>query len=116
MNGITTSCRWIGTKLSRSVVTMWIRVNASASSEVLRCSPIVTKRGQAGRWYLTEDSRPNAMLRVSSTSATSPVALVRYHSGVDDVTTMAAGGRTWGAAGAPARAPAAADTGLTAGP
>ena len=32
------------------------------------------------------------MLRVSSTSATSPVARVRYHSGVDEVTTMAAGG------------------------
>src|SRR6202046_479381 len=106
MDGITTSCTWIGTKLSRSVVTMWIRVNASASSEVLRCSPIVTKRGQAGRWYLTEDSRPNAMLRVSSTSATSPVALVRYHSGVDDVTTMAAGGRAGGGAGGPPRGPA----------
>src|SRR5215831_473766 len=91
MNGMNTSCTWIGTKLSVSVVTMCTPVKASASSAVFRCSPAVTNLGQAGRSYRTEVSRPAAMFRVSSTSATRPVARVRYHSGVVEVITRAPG-------------------------
>src|SRR5262249_50028400 len=71
---------------------MWITVKASASSEAFLCSAPVTNLGQAGRWYLTEDSRPRAMLTVSRTSATRPVARVRYHRGVEELTTRAIGG------------------------
>src|SRR6185437_2691941 len=71
---------------------MWITVKASASSEAFLCSAPVTNLGQAGRWYLTEDSRPRAMLAVSRTSATRPVARVRYHRGVEELTTRAIGG------------------------
>ena len=70
------SCTRIGTKLSASVVAMCRPVKASASSATFRCSPMVTNLGQAGRWYLTEVSRPHAMFRVSSTSATRPVAVL----------------------------------------
>ena len=88
--------------MSASVVTMWIPVKASASSETFLCSPAVTNLGQAGRWYLTEDSRPKAMLAVSRTSATRPVARVRYHRGVVELITRALGGPAAASAALPA--------------
>ena len=92
MNGITTSWSRIGTKLSASVVMMCTQVKAQASTDALRCSPAVTNRGQPRLAYRTEASRPSAMLAVSSTRATSPVARVMYQSGVLEFTTIATAG------------------------
>ena len=46
MNGTKASCRSIGTKLSVIVVSTCAAVNASASSDMFRCRPIVMNRGQ----------------------------------------------------------------------
>src|SRR5258708_39037962 len=67
-------------------------VKASASREEFWCSAGGRMPGQFGRWYRTEDGRPSARLAVSSTSATRPVARVRYQNGVEELTTIAVGG------------------------
>src|SRR5215469_782301 len=79
----------IDTKLSSTVVSTCSTVKASATSDRLRWSASVTNLGQPEASNRTDVSRPAHIPTVSSTSATSPVALVVYQSGVDDVTTTA---------------------------
>ena len=50
MNGMNASWTGMCTKESTTVVMTWAAVNASASSEALRCRPTVTNRGRPGRW------------------------------------------------------------------
>ena len=52
----------------------------SASSEMLRCSPMTRNRGQIGVETRPAVSRPSAVVAVSSRRATMPAALVAYHS------------------------------------
>ena len=67
-----------GAKLSSTEVRMWIARNTSASSEALRCSPSITKRGQRGRLQAAHVHHAEREGDVSSTSATAPVERVRY--------------------------------------
>src|SRR5512135_3928983 len=84
-------------------------VNASTSSDMLRCRPTVTNRGQFGRANRTDVSSPSTTLAVIRRSAMMPVARVVYQSGLVEVTTTALGcGAAATAVSAITAAPAAA--------
>ena len=52
--------------------------NTIASSETLRCSESITKRGQRGVLQRSTSITPSATASVSRISATAPVERVRY--------------------------------------
>ncbi len=78
MNGTNTSSSEIGAKLSSTEVSTCTPRNAIASSETLRCSVSITKRGQPGVLTRRTSSTPSTTAPVSSSSATAPVERVRY--------------------------------------
>src|SRR5229473_3615216 len=56
--------------------------NATASSEVLRCSPVTTNLGSPGTRPCRLTSTPSTTTAVSSSRLTTPVARLAYHSAV----------------------------------
>src|SRR6266436_5560848 len=56
--------------------------NATASSEMLRCSPVTTNLGSPGTRPCRLTSTPSTTTAVSSSRLTTPVARLAYHSAV----------------------------------
>src|SRR5258708_4580943 len=79
-NGSTASVRLIDVYESTAVVPTCRPRNATASSEMLRCRPIVRKRGQVTPANRPAVRMPSTTAAVSSRSVTRPVARVAYHS------------------------------------
>ncbi len=63
---------------------MWIARKTSANSDMRRCTPSVTNRGQRAEERRATSATPSATTSVSSTSATTPVARVRYQYAVEE--------------------------------
>src|SRR5215469_14886478 len=81
-NGTIAEIQPIGAYGSRTVVTTCTATNATASSEMLRCSWAVNSRGHVGVANRAVPATPSTTVAVSSTSAITPVARVAYHSGL----------------------------------
>src|SRR6266567_5132627 len=58
--------------------------NTTASSDVLRCSPVTANRGRLASLACRLTMRPSSATTVSSSKATTPVARLAYHIQVDE--------------------------------
>src|SRR5215469_12080278 len=91
LNGMTAETKPIPANGSSTAVMMCTATNATASSERLRCRPARTMPETARVSMRAVPATPSATVTVSNTSATTPVALVVYQSGLGpDVPTASA--------------------------
>ena len=81
-NGTNASRYPMGTKPSATVVTMWMPIRARQNNERFRCTAWETNRGHRCAVQPTEEMMPRITVPERSTSETSPVARVKYHSAV----------------------------------
>ena len=63
----------------------WTATNAVASSDRFLCSPLTANRGSPGSRPCLVTSIPSNITAVSSSSATTPVARLVYHSAVEEL-------------------------------
>ena len=83
-NGMTEAAMPIVTYGSRIAVITWMTMKATDSREMLRCRLVVANLGSPGSRPRRVTRMPSSTTAVSSTSATTPVALLAYHRAVPE--------------------------------
>ena len=82
VNGITAEMNPMPANGSSTLVSTCVATNATASNDRFRCNPARTSRGIARVSRRAVPATPRATVAVSRRSATTPVALVVYQSGL----------------------------------
>ena len=85
VRGITAAVTGMFTNPSVTADRTCTATNAVASSDRFLCSPLTANRGSPGSRPCLVTSSPSSITAVSSSSATTPVARLVYHSAVEEL-------------------------------